>query len=116
MNQRVARKMLDKLGLDCDCANDGQEALAALDKQAYDLVLMDCQMPVLDGWATTQEIRQREIGTSRRQIVIAMTANAMQSDREKCLQAGMDDFISKPVRLEDLDSLLRRWLTSAPAH
>jgi CheY-like chemotaxis protein len=87
----------------------GLEALDALLGVTYDLVLMDCQMPEMDGYEATQRIRERERG-QRRLPVVAMTANAMVGDREKCIEAGMDDHIPKPVRMEALHQTLSRWL------
>ena len=109
VNQKVALAMLRKLGIDADLAATGIEALDALVGVAYDLVLMDCQMPAMDGFEATRRIRERERGT-RRLPVVAMTANAMVGDRERCLEAGMDDHIPKPVRLEVLQRALHRWL------
>jgi signal transduction histidine kinase/CheY-like chemotaxis protein len=109
VNQKVALVMLQKLGIEADVAATGTEALDALVGVAYDLVLMDCQMPEMDGFEATRRIRERERG-SRRLPVVAMTANAMVGDRERCLEAGMDDHIPKPVRMEALHHALVRWL------
>ena len=109
VNQKVAMIMLKKLGLDADVVANGLEALDALVGVAYDLVLMDCQMPEMDGFEATHRIRERERGT-RRIPIVAMTANAMVGDREQCLEAGMDDHIPKPVRIEELKRILARWL------
>ncbi len=109
VNQKVAMIMLQKLGLEADVVANGLEALDALVGVAYDLVLMDCQMPEMDGFEATQRIRERERGT-RRIPIVAMTANAMVGDREQCLEAGMDDHIPKPVRMEELKRILSRWL------
>jgi signal transduction histidine kinase/ActR/RegA family two-component response regulator len=108
VNQKVAMGMLQKLGCICDVAANGQEALAALSSHRYDIILMDCQMPVMDGFATAAEIRRNEQGKSRVPIV-ALTASIMAEDREKCVLAGMDDYIVKPLELEDLKGALRRW-------
>ncbi|MGD1052131.1 MAG: response regulator, partial [Solirubrobacteraceae bacterium] len=89
--------------------NDGREALQALSTQRYDAVLMDCQMPDIDGYEATRELRRRENG-SRHTPVIAMTAHAMTGDRERCLDAGMDDYIAKPVRSQTLNEVLSRWI------
>ena len=109
VNQKVALIMLRKFGIEADVVGTGIEALDALVGVSYDLVLMDCQMPEMDGFEATQRIRERERG-SRRLPVVAMTANAMVGDREKCLEAGMDDHIPKPVRVDALHRALSRWL------
>ncbi len=109
VNQKVAQAMLARLGVESDVAANGLEALDALVGVSYELVLMDCQMPEMDGFEASRRIRERERG-SRRIPIVAMTANAMAGDREKCLEAGMDDYIPKPVRVEDLRSALGRWL------
>jgi CheY-like chemotaxis protein len=109
VNQKVALIMLQKLGISVDVAATGVEALDALIGVSYDLVLMDCQMPEMDGYEATRRIRERERG-KRRIPVVAMTANAMVGDREKCLEAGMDDHLPKPVRKEALLLALARWL------
>ncbi|MGB0953651.1 MAG: response regulator [Planctomycetota bacterium] len=108
VNQKVATKMLEGLGCHVDVAPDGEAARKAVDETEYDIVLMDCQMPVLDGYHATAAIRRAEVGKSRIPV-IAMTANAMEGDREKCLAAGMDDYIPKPVRKDLLADMLRRW-------
>ncbi|MFV9504464.1 MAG: GAF domain-containing protein [Oscillochloridaceae bacterium umkhey_bin13] len=107
INQRVALKTLERLGYRADVAANGFEVLDALARQPYDLVLMDVQMPELDGLATARRICH-ERRPEQRPIMIAMTANAMQGDRELCLAAGMDDYITKPVRVEDLVAALKR--------
>lgn len=112
MNQKVAQLTLQRLGYAVDVVSDGAQALAALACGSYDAVLMDCQMPVMDGFAATQQLRLRE-APGRRTPVIALTASAMASDRERCLQAGMDDYLSKPIRAEDLAVVLRRWVDGA---
>lgn len=112
VNQRVAQRMLERLGYDPVVAGNGQEALDRLQAGPFDLVLMDCQMPVLDGYEATRRLREREAGGRRRTAVIAMTAHAMETDRHKCLAAGMDDFISKPVQIERLRQVLEQWGTA----
>ncbi len=110
VNQKVALKILEKFGLHAEVAATGQEALDRLDRTAYDLIFMDCQMPEMDGFEATRLIRSREVGHVP---IIAMTANAMVGDRERCLEVGMDDYISKPVRVEAVQGALERWLPSA---
>lgn len=111
INQDVAVRQLNQLGYRADVVGDGLEALKAMELQRYDIVLMDCQMPVLDGYDATAGIRSREAnGTgTRRTPVIAMTANAMMGDREKCIAAGMDDYITKPIQSDDLQRALEQW-------
>jgi len=111
VNQKVATKMLEGLGCTVDLAVNGVEACAAVSTKDYDAVLMDCQMPVLDGYGATAAIRKEEAGKSHIPV-IAMTANAMQGDREKCLSAGMDDYIAKPVHRGVLEDVLKRWSMS----
>jgi CheY-like chemotaxis protein len=108
VNQRVARLQVERLGFQADVVDNGRDALDALTDLAYALVLMDCQMPEMDGYAATRELRRREAGM-RHLPVIAMTANAFSTDREVCLAAGMDDYVSKPVNLRSLAEILDRW-------
>ena len=109
VNRTVAVGMLKKLNCSCSIAVDGSEAVASLKKERFDVVLMDCQMPVMDGYTATQEIRRHEKDTGKtHQPIVAMTANAMQGDRERCLDAGMDDYLPKPVRLAALADVLTR--------
>jgi len=110
VNQKVAARMLENLGYHVDVAGDGLGALDALSKANYGAILMDVQMPEMDGYEATAEIRRREQGKGRRLSIIAMTANAMQGDREKALEAGMDDYVPKPVKLEELGAVLNRWI------
>ena len=110
VNQRVAVRMLERLGLGADVASDGHEAVQSYVRQPYAVILMDCQMPELDGFEATAQIRARE-GTGRRTPIVAMTASAMRGDRERCLEAGMDDYISKPITIESLYAVLERWLS-----
>jgi CheY-like chemotaxis protein len=109
----VALRQLNSLGCTAiTCTANGQEALDLLKQQNYDIVLMDCQMPILDGYETTHAIRQLEISSQHKTIVIGLTANAMKGDREKCLAAGMNDYLSKPVALEELSAMLYTWAVS----
>ena len=109
MNQKVAQRILEKLGCAVRVVPNGALAVEELERGDYDLVFMDCQMPVLDGYAATGEIRRREAG-GRHVPIVAMTAHAMVGDRAACLNAGMDDYVAKPVRVDDLDRVLSRWL------
>ncbi|HIK32416.1 MAG TPA: response regulator [Oscillatoriales cyanobacterium M59_W2019_021] len=108
INRKVILNQLKLLGIDADCANNGEEALDLLDGEVYDIILMDCLMPVLDGYETTKVLRAIE-GDRRHTVVIALTANAMKGEREKCLDVGMDDYISKPVAMEQLAATLKVW-------
>jgi signal transduction histidine kinase/DNA-binding response OmpR family regulator len=112
VNQRVATLMLKKFHARITLANDGREALSHLNKDGYNVVLMDCQMPELDGFETTRQIRQSEkanVWPGRpRQLIVAMTANAMAGDRERCLDSGMDDYVPKPLRPEQLQKIMDR--------
>lgn len=108
VNQKMAVRMLDKMGCRVDVAANGSEAMEKIETSTYDLIFMDCQMPEMDGYETTAAIRRRPNG-SKHIPIIAMTAHAMQGDREKCLQAGMDDYISKPIRKESLTEMVRKW-------
>jgi signal transduction histidine kinase/CheY-like chemotaxis protein len=114
-NLKVAVRMVERLGYRADVAGNGSEALEALDRVPYDAVLMDCQMPEMDGYEATREIRKAE-RDGRHVPIIAMTASAMAGDRERCLAAGMDDYISKPVKLHIVAAVLERWLGSDGDH
>jgi len=108
----VAR-VLERCGARVTVVADGEKALEALARRRFDAVLMDCQMPGMDGYAAARELRRRESG-HRHTPVIAMTAHAMAGDRERCIEAGMDDYVTKPVRHGDLSAALRRWVPSDP--
>jgi PAS domain S-box-containing protein len=112
VNQQVAKRILQKLGYSIHIVNNGQEAVDSLETLPYALVLMDCQMPVMDGFEATYLIRKREQQAEKRKHtpIIAMTANAIEGDREHCLAAGMDDYVSKPINVEFLASVLKKWL------
>ena len=114
-NIKVAVRMIERLGYRADMAGNGLEAVSALGKLDYDAVLMDCQMPDMDGYEATRQIRRREQGNKERRHtpIIAMTASAMSGDRERCLAAGMDDYISKPIKLHVVAAVLERWLGTA---
>jgi two-component system sensor histidine kinase/response regulator len=114
-NWMLVQRMLAKRGHRATNAVDGRQVLALLQAEPFDLIFMDCQMPMLDGYDTTREIRAREAAANGRRVpIVAMTANAMLGDRERCLAAGMDDYIAKPISLDTLDEMLNRWLPAAP--
>ncbi|MDB6021884.1 MAG: Hpt sensor hybrid histidine kinase, partial [Pedosphaera sp.] len=124
INQKVALRLLQQMGYKADVANNGLECLAAFERQPYDLVFMDVQMPEMDGLEATRQIRERQKnpaqpGHFKSQIaIVAMTANAMQGDREKCIASGMDDYVAKPVRPDDIRLVIERWgsrVNSEPA-
>ena len=111
VNRHVAVAMLDKLGIEAEVAEDGRHALELFTPNRFDLILMDCQMPELDGYAATRAIRQREQETETPPIpILALTADAQEENRRRCLEAGMDDYLAKPLRIEVLHTHLSRWL------
>jgi len=110
VNRQVAQRLLTLIGISYEIAENGKEALDAIAARAFDGVLMDCQMPVMDGYTATRIQRQNEGQSSKHIPIIAMTANAMAGDREKCLKAGMDDYLSKPLNRALLEQTLRKWL------
>ena len=112
VNQKVAVKMLHRLGIEPVLTSNGKEAVALFQRELFDIILMDCQMPEMDGYAATAEIRK--LTHEHNVIIIAMTANALEGDREKCLTAGMDDYLAKPVKTEELKKKLSYWLDRLP--
>jgi two-component system sensor histidine kinase/response regulator len=115
VNQRVAVRLLEKRGHAVVIAADGNQALAALERETFDMVFMDVQMPEMGGFEATAEIRARERQTGRHIPVVAMTAHAMKGDRERCLEAGMDDYISKPIQADELIRVTDRVLVASLA-
>jgi CheY-like chemotaxis protein len=109
VNQKVAARLLEKQGHAVEVTSNGAEALAAFTRAAYDLILMDVQMPVMNGYDTTQAIRAAERGTDRHIPIVALTAHAMKGNREICLKAGMDDYLGKPIHSQELVAVLKRW-------
>jgi CheY-like chemotaxis protein len=111
VNQKLVARLLEKRGHSVEVVANGRKALGALNKRAYDLVLMDVQMPEMDGFEATREIRKREKETGLHTQIIALTAHAMKGDRERCLEAGMDAYLTKPIRAKELDDLLENYIT-----
>lgn len=110
INQRVGKLILQRAGFTIDLVSDGNEALEAHRSKPYDLILMDCQMPTMDGFEATRMIRQLE---QRQPVIIAVTANALVGERERCINAGMDDYLSKPFQAEHLVAMVRKWVSTA---
>jgi CheY-like chemotaxis protein len=106
VNQKLTERVLTKLGYGAEIVTNGSDAVEATRQRPFDLILMDIQMPEMDGLEATRLIRQQN---GRQPVIIAMTANALQGDREECIRAGMNDYISKPIKLEGLVSLLEKW-------
>jgi CheY-like chemotaxis protein len=113
-NQFSLKAVLSHFGYSTQVASNGEEALEACAHDSFELILMDCLMPILDGYQTTQQIREIESGLSRHTPIVGVTACALEGDREKCLAAGMDDYIAKPLSLEEFKRVIGRWLP-APA-
>jgi two-component system sensor histidine kinase/response regulator len=110
VNQRLATRLLEKRGHSVVVAGDGREALAAIAKESFDLVLMDVQMPEMDGFEATAAIREKEKSSGVYLPIVALTAHAMKGDREKCLAGGMDGYLTKPIRPQELDEVLQQYL------
>ncbi len=110
INQEIVQDMLELMDCHVEIAEDGEEAIEKVDKNEYDLILMDIQLPEKDGYEVTREIRQQEKTGKKRKTIVALTANAMAGDREKCIEAGMDDYLSKPIDLTKLESILKKYL------
>ncbi len=114
VNRTIAVRLLEKMGVEAAVAENGREALDAVAREDFDLILMDCQMPVMDGYDATEEIRAREGVTGGRVPIVALTASARESDRERCIAVGMDGFLSKPLTVDQLRASVLHWLTAAP--
>lgn len=114
VNQRLISRLLEKRGHEVDVVANGMEALLALAAKNYELVLMDMQMPELDGLETTARIRMQEAGGEKHQEIVALTANAMSEDRERCRAAGMDGYLTKPIQFDKLDEVLERCVRDIP--
>ena len=108
LTKNLSVRILKILGEEVDIANNGMEALNAALKKKYDIVLMDIQMPVMDGYEATQRIRS-DVSKANQPIIIAMTANALQGDREKCIEAGMNDYMSKPILIDEVKRVIKKW-------
>ncbi len=106
INQRVGKLILQRAGFNIDLVSDGGEALAAHRARPYDVILMDCQMPSMDGFEASRQIRQLE---GKQPVIIAVTANALLGERERCLEAGMNDYLSKPFQAEQLVAVVKKW-------
>ncbi len=114
MNKMVIVRLLKKAAYDVDVVDNGAQAVEAVARQHYDAILMDCRMPVMDGFEATAAIRKAESGTDRHLPIIALTASAMDADRERCLASGMDAFLTKPIKQGDLVEMLDRWVLREP--
>lgn len=112
-NLYVTRAALERFGHKIDVVDNGIDAVKAATDKLYDLIIMDCRMPILDGYEATEEIRRTEAVQGRRTPIVALTACALEGDREKCLAAGMDDYFTKPITLEGFQEILQRWLKSS---
>ena len=106
INQRVGKLILQRAGFSIDLVSDGSEAVIAHSRKPYDVILMDCQMPIMDGFEASRKIRELD---GKQPIIIAVTANALVGERERCLEAGMNDYLSKPFQAEQLVGVIRKW-------
>ena len=109
-NQRVTLRILELLGIEADLAENGQEATVKSNTTPYDIIFMDMQMPVMDGLEATRQIRENEESSSSKSTIIALTANATTEDRDKCFEAGMNDFLSKPITIDSTFQLIKKWV------
>jgi CheY-like chemotaxis protein len=109
VNQKLAVKLLEKFGCQVEVAANGKEAVEMTEKKDYDIIFMDCQMPVMDGYEATVLIRRRKDST-KHVAIIAMTAHALEGEREKCLKAGMDDYLPKPIKKEAFLGMIQKWI------
>ncbi len=110
LNQKILQMILKKYGYKATIVSDGIEVLEALNQSTYDLILMDCQMPNMDGYLTTKEIRRKELSGDKPIPIIGVTAHTMETDRDKCLESGMNDYISKPFNIDELYKLIRTYI------
>jgi len=114
MNRMLVRILLTRMGFEVDEVENGQQAVDALARKRYDLVLMDCMMPVMDGYEATRILRAREAAAGQERVpVIALTASAIAGDRERCRQAGMDDYMTKPFQVDDFTAIVQRYLKTS---
>ena len=111
VNQRVCKRLLDRFGVSSEVANNGKEALDIMARASFDLIIMDCQMPVMDGFATTRAVRADVTGNPHT-VIVALTANAMKEDQDACYAAGMNDYLSKPIQMPLLKAMLLKHLTA----
>jgi len=110
INQKVIVKMLKNFGLNCDLASNGKEAVEASSQKSYNVIFMDCQMPIMNGYEATEKIRELE-GDKKHTIIVALTANAINGDREKCILSGMDDYLCKPINMEELKNIIEKYVS-----
>jgi len=113
INRKVIEGLLVNFGYEPDMVVNGKDAVEKALEGSYDVIFMDCQMPVMNGYEATTQIRETEIGTDNHIAIIAMTGNSMKGDREKCLDYGMDDYISKPIRIDDFKAIIEKWMAES---